>query len=134
MGRGPMTAFSLREPLRSARRAETGTGSMPERRLMSAQELQPASVTFAVIDPLAWFLVIWMVPGRRLETAALLSGISFEVQATPLLGLLVCAAMATVAHTLLARSLGLHQGRHLDGSFDELLALASGVAAVAVLV
>src|SRR5699024_8146634 len=65
--------------------------------------------------------------------AALSAGISFEGQATPLLGLLVCAAIATVAHTLLARTLGLHQGRHLVGSFDELLSLASGVAAVAVL-
>lgn len=107
---------------------------MPERRLMSAQELQPASVTFAVIDPLAWFCGLWIASGLRLETAALSAGISFEGQATPLLGLLVCAAIATVAHTLLARTLGLHQGRHLVGSFDELLALASGVAAVAVLV
>src|SRR5690625_7097789 len=92
MGRGPMTAFSLREPLRSARRAETGTGSMPERRFMSAQELQPASVTFAVIDPLAWFCGLWIASGLRLETAALSAGISFEGQATPLLVLLVCAA------------------------------------------
>src|SRR5690625_2249979 len=104
MGRGPMTAFSLREPLRPARRAETGTGSMPARSRMSAQELQPASVTFAVIDPRAWFCGLWIASGPRLETAALSAGISFEGQATPLLGLLVCAAIATVAHTLLART------------------------------
>src|SRR5690625_7171320 len=111
MGRGPMTAFSLREPLRSARRAETGTGSMPERRLMSAQELQPASVTFAVIDPLAWLCGLWIASGLRLEPAALSAGISMAGQATPLLGPPVSAATATVGHTLLPRTLSLHHGR-----------------------
>src|SRR5690606_20243451 len=47
------------------------------------------------------------------------------------LGLLVCSAAAVLTYTILARVLRLHQGRHLVGSFDELLPLAGAVGVVA---
>ncbi|WP_301471242.1 nucleoside-diphosphate sugar epimerase/dehydratase [Brachybacterium sp.] len=101
---------------------------------MTVRELQPASFAFAVVDALVWFGGLWIASGLRLETPALSSGVSLGGGATPFLGLLVCAGVAVLAYTVLARLMRLHQGRHLVGSFDEVMPLAVGVAVVAVVV
>ncbi|MFI8777955.1 polysaccharide biosynthesis protein [Brachybacterium paraconglomeratum] len=81
-----------------------------------------------------WLVGLWIASGLRLESAALSRGMTLGEGATPVGGLLVCAAIAALAYTLLARLLHLHQGRHLVGSFDEIRPLAAVVVAVSVLV
>lgn len=98
------------------------------------RELQPATLPFAMVDAMVWFLGLWIASGLRLETPALSAGVWIDGRATPFFGLLICAAVAVLAYTLIARMLHLHQGRHLVGSFDELMPLAVTVGVAASIV
>ncbi|WP_394216101.1 polysaccharide biosynthesis protein [Brachybacterium vulturis] len=98
------------------------------------RELQPAALPFALVDALVWFVGLWIASGLRLETPAISAGLAIDGRATPFFGLLICVGFAVLAYTLLARTLRLHQGRHLVGSFDELMPLAVTVGAVSAVV
>lgn len=116
-----MSIFTLREDVRLVHRAEKrGTG---------IRELQPATLSLAAVDAGLWFVGLWIAAGLRLETPALSAGFTMDGRATPFFGLLVGAAIAVVVYMVLARVLHLHQGRHLVGSFDELMPLGLVVAA-----
>jgi FlaA1/EpsC-like NDP-sugar epimerase len=96
-------------------------------------ELPPAALTLAVVDAGVWFLGLWIASGLRLETPALSGGLTLDGRETPFVGLLLGAAIAVLAYISLARVLRLHQGRHLIGSFDELMPLGLVVGAVSAL-
>lgn len=98
---------------------------------LSARDLRPAAFTFALIDAQIWFLGLWIASALRVESPALSASFTLQGDATPFYGLLLCAGSAVLLYTVLARLLRLHQGRHLVGSFDELLPLAGLIAAVA---
>lgn len=98
------------------------------------RELPPATLSLAVVDAVVWFVGLWIAAGLRLETPALSAGVTLDGRATPFFGLLLCAGIAVLAYTALARTLRLHQGRHLIGSFDEIMPLGVVVAAAACIV
>ncbi|WP_114853287.1 nucleoside-diphosphate sugar epimerase/dehydratase [Brachybacterium sp. YJGR34] len=124
-----MTIFSLRDSSRAARPAPPAQAPSPP--AAPRRELQPVTLPFALFDALLWCFGLWIASGLRLETPALTAGRTLEAGGTPILGLLLCAAIAAGVHVLVARLFGLHQGRHLVGSFDELLPLALVVGATA---
>lgn len=116
-----MSIFTLGEDRRLVHRAE--------KRSAGIRELQPTSLSLAMVDAALWFVGLWIAAGLRLETPALSAGFVLDGRATPFFGLLVGAAIAVIVYTILARVLHLHQGRHLVGSFDELMPLGLVVAA-----
>ncbi len=126
-----MTIFSLRDQVRVRRRAPSPSAVPGEPAIPDLRELQPATISFLLIDALIWFGGLWIASGLRLETPAVSDSLTIEGKATPFLGLLVCSAAAVLTYTILARVLRLHQGRHLVGSFEELLPLAGAVGVVA---
>lgn len=98
------------------------------------RELQPATLSLALVDAVVWFVGLWIAAGLRLETPALSASITIDGKATPFFGLLLCAGISVLAYTVLARTLRLHQGRHLIGSFDEIMPLGVVVGVVACIV
>jgi FlaA1/EpsC-like NDP-sugar epimerase len=105
-----------------------------ERESLYDRDLHPAPVAFIVIDSVMWFLGLWAASALRLETLALSTGLTLDGTGTPIFGLLVLTAVAVAAYTLLGRAVRLHQGRHLVGSFEEMMPLAMVAAASAVVV
>jgi FlaA1/EpsC-like NDP-sugar epimerase len=105
-----------------------------DRAALLVRDLHPSTAALILTDAMLWLVGLWIASGLRLESAALSRGMTLGEGATPVGGLLVCAAIAALAYTLLARLLHLHQGRHLVGSFDEIRPLAAVVVAVSVLV
>lgn len=98
---------------------------------LASRDLRPAAITFALIDAQIWFLGLWIASALRLESPALSASFTLQGHATPFFGLLLCAGSAVLLYTVLARPLRLHQGRHLVGSFEELLPLTALIAVVA---
>ena len=135
-----MSIISLQSVLRSAaptRRERIARGESPttvDRASLIARDLHPAALPFMIIDSASWFIGLWVASALRLETPQLTLELTLDGNGTPLLGLLVCTAHAVAAYTLLARAVRLHQGRHLVGSFEEMMPLAVVVAAAAVVV
>ena len=135
-----MSIISLQSVLRSAaptRRERIARGESPttvDRASLIARDLHPAALPFMIIDSASWFIGLWVASALRLETPQLTLELTLDGNGTPLLGLLVCTAIAVAAYTLLARAVRLHQGRHLVGSFEEMMPLAVVVAAAAVVV
>lgn len=116
-----MSIFTVPDDARPERRDER-----PDRRV---RELQPATLSFGAVDAAIWFVGLWIAAGLRLETPALSADLTLGSGATPFFGLVVGATIAVAVYMLLARILHLHQGRHLVGSFDELMPLGAVVAA-----
>lgn len=135
-----MSIISLHAVLRPAgpssrERTEEGAAHLDaEQGALYARDLHPAALPFIMIDALIWFIGLWAASGLRLESPALSLGLTLEQAGTPLLGLVVCTAAAVAAYTLLARAVRLHQGRHLVGSFDEMMPLAMVIVASAAIV
>lgn len=135
-----MSIISLHAVLRPAgpsprtRTREGEPSTDVDRDSLFARDLHPAAVPFIVIDSLMWFIGLWAASGLRLETPALTLGFTLDGKGTPLFGLLLCTAVAVTAYTLLARAVRLHQGRHLVGSFEEMMPLALVVVASAAIV
>lgn len=105
-----------------------------KKRSPGIRELQPATISLAMVDAALWFVGLWIAAGLRLETPALSAGFALDGRTTPFFGLLIGAAIAVAVYMLLSRVLHLHQGRHLVGSFDELMPLSLVVAAAGLVV
>lgn len=86
-------------------------------------------VALAALDVAAWFAAVYIAVALRLETtsAAWVPGMGEAGWQMPLIGVLVVAAVAAVAHLSLAWILKLHQGRNAIGGFEEMVALGAVV-------
>lgn len=86
-------------------------------------------MALAALDVAAWFAAVYIAVALRLETtsAAWVPGMSEAGWQVPLIGVLVVAAVAAVAHLSLAWILKLHQGRNAIGGFEEMVALGAVV-------
>ncbi|PWH06140.1 polysaccharide biosynthesis protein [Brachybacterium endophyticum] len=126
-----MTTISLRRPFARSRSNESSEEPMSASAL---QELQPSPLAFALSDAALWFIGLWIAAGLRLESPALSGGLFISEHGIPILGLLVCAGLSVLVSVSLARAVHLYQGRHLVGSFEEMLPLAIVVGGVTVAV
>lgn len=86
-------------------------------------------MALAALDVAAWFAAVYIAVALRLETtsAAWVPGMGEAGWQMPLIGVLVVAAVAAVAHLSLAWILKLHQGRNAIGGFEEMVALGAVV-------
>lgn len=94
-------------------------------------ELPLVTLRFALLDALLWFVGLWIASSLRLESLTLTRGVVLEGDGIPVGGLLACAAVAVMVYSTLSRALRLHQGRHLAGSFEEMMPLSIVIALTA---
>ncbi len=84
----------------------------------------------ALLDGAAWLVAITVAVMLRLDTMRLAPELLLQDAggAVPVYGVLALALGATVLHVCLAWLLKLHQGRHVIGGFEEMVALGTVMA------
>ncbi len=99
-----------------------------ESRIISALR-RHRGLTLAGVDAVAWVVALCCATALRLENLTFSSDLTFEHSgAVPVRGVLAIAAVAIVAHLVLATLLRLHQGRTATASVEELFLLGTVVA------
>lgn len=123
-----MTIIPLRGIVSLKQKAQRRSGLDSGESPAVGRELPLVTLRFAMLDSLLWFVGLWIASSLRLESLELSRGFALEGDGAPLGGLVVCAVVAVVVYSALSRALRLHQGRHLAGSFEEMMPLSIVIA------